>query len=486
MRQPGSDQTRLLSGTSRVRTRALLAAGLVVVSVVVTLGTLLITGRLPSAAHDRVPDSAHSAIPSSPNVTTASRPAAHGGSGASLRDVDGGPNYYAKFSSPLPSDPSFFPIAVWFEGVLAKTDVDKDRDAGLNTYLELTDNSKMDLVRDGGMYAIRGNPGVAGPETVGWLLSDEADMWAGPGDAIWTGRYPGHGPICNPPGAKCGYTVQQTVRKKHPADGRLRYAQYGKGVVFWETDEQARRFVNEFQDVLSADTYWLTDENLCGRSEGASLFDPKMLGPDGRLPAQLCHRATNYGKTIDRVRSLVTPPASKPVWGFVELGHPASQDGWPTAKPDEAVAAVWSSLIHGARGIVYFNHSFGGACKTQHVLRDSCYQDMRAAVKQLNSRIKELAPVLNAKVADGVVTASAGVDVSTKWYDGNFYVLAGSNQAASQNATLTLPCVGDAKVTVLDENRSMPVINGAFRDRFADGNAVHIYRIDGGSSCGAY
>jgi hypothetical protein len=46
--------------------------------------------------------------------------------------------------------------------------------------------------------------------------------------------------------------------------------------------------------------------------------------------------------------------------------------------------------------------------------------------------------------------------------------------------------VGNAKATVLNENRSVPVANGTFRDQFADGNAVHIYRIDGGSSCGAY
>jgi hypothetical protein len=469
---------------SRVRARVLLAVGLVIVSIAVTLGTLVATGRVPSTARGAIPDppaASGVAGPAAPAV-----PAARGGSGARLRDVDGGANYYAKFSSPLPSDPSFFPIAVWFESVRAKSDVDRDRDAGLNTYLELTANTNMDLVRDGGMHAIRGNAGPAGSETVGWLLSDETDMWGGAGDASWTGRYPGHGPICEPAGAKCGYTIQQTVRTRYPADGRLRYGQYGKGVVFWQTDAQARRFVNEFQDVLSADTYWLTDENLCGQSEGASMFDPKLLGPGRRVPPQLCHQASNYGKTMDRVRSLVTPPGSKPVWGFVEVGHPESQDGWPTATPDQVVAAVWSSLIHGARGIVYFNHSFGGACKTQHALRESCYQDARAAVKQLNGRIKDLAPVLNAQFADGVVTAGAGVDVSAKWHDGNFYVLAGANQAAGQNATFSLPCVGNAKATVLNENRSVPVANGTFRDQFADGNAVHIYRIDGGSSCGAY
>ena len=67
-----------------------------------------------------------------------------------------------------------------------------------------------------------------------------------------------------------------------------------------------------------------------------------------------------------------------PIWAYVELGHPLGTNGGQIT-PDQAAAAVWSSLIHGARGIVYFNHSFGGSCQTQHILRDTCYtHDARA------------------------------------------------------------------------------------------------------------
>jgi hypothetical protein len=39
-------------------------------------------------------------------------------------------------------------------------------------------------------------------------------------------------------------------------------------------------------------------------------------------------------------------------------------------------------------------------------------------------------------------------------------------------------------VTVLDENRTVAMTSGAFSDHFADGNAVHLYRIDGAeASC---
>jgi hypothetical protein len=419
-------------------------------------------------------------------------PAAHGGSGARLRQVDGGAGYYGKFSPSLPTAASFFPIGVWFESVVTQADIDKDKDVGLNTYVQLTDSTKMNLINSAGMYAIQSEPSRAGTETVAWELPDEADMWAGPGDAAWTGKYAGEGTICTPATAKCGYTVHRTIRATYPADHRMRYANYGKGVTFWDTNAQAATFVNQFQDIVSVDNYWLTDENICIKGEGGSLFDPKLLlpgqgGNSPRLPDALCHRPANYGLTIDRVRSLVSPAGSKPVWAFVEVGHPNKDSDSPlSAQPKQVAAAVWSSIIHGARGIIYFNHSFGGPCKTQHALRESCYAPVRAAVKQADTQIKALAPVLNAPFADGVTKGSTGIDVSTKWYNGHFYVLAGSTATSGQVDTLTMSCVGNATVTVLNENRTLTVTGGKFTDRFVDGNAVHIYRVDGGSSCGAY
>jgi hypothetical protein len=431
-----------------------------------------------------------SAPASAISLPSARTPAALAGSGVKLREVDGGPHYYAKFSPSLPDSPSFFPIGVWFESVLQPSDIDSDKAAEINTYVQLTDNSNLNLVRKAGMYVIsRNTMGGYGSETVGWLVSDEADMWGGPGTGAWTGNSPGNGNICSPPTTQCGYTVQQTELEKLPHDGRLRYSNYGKGVTFWETDAEAARFVNDFQDVVSADNYWLTDEDICSASQGGKWFNPNLLvsggnGAPGQLPLQLCHRASNYGLTVDRLRALISPRGSKPVWAFVEVGHPFTQNDWPSATPQQVVAAVWNSIIAGARGIIYFNHSFGGPCQTQHALRDSCYAAVRAAVTRVDSQIKALAPVLNAPFADGVVTASSGVDISTKWYRGHFYLLAASNEPRAQEASFSMRCVGSATVTVLNENRTLRAADGVFTDRFVDSNAVHIYRIDGGSNCG--
>jgi hypothetical protein len=382
-----------------------------------------------------------------------------------LRAPDGGPSYYAAWPKSLSTDPAFFPVGVWLESVTSQADVDQDKGAGLNTYVGITANSDLPLVNANGMKVIpqydewvsRANaPGSQ--SFAGWMLSDEIDMQQGPGQ---------------------GYTTQSNILTQLPAnDGRIRYSNYGKGVTFWESDADAAKFVNNYQDVVSADNYWFTDNNICGASEGGALLN------GGRaLSSADCHRAANYGKTIDRLRNLVSPAGSKPVWAFVELGHPFTESTWPSITPAQVKAAVWSSLIHGARGVVYFNHSFGGPYQTQHILRDPNYTAIRAAVAETDARIKALAPVLNASFADGFVTTADQVDVMAKYYNGSYYVFAGSRTAAAQTASLNIPCSGS--MTVLDENRTLNINNGKISDTFADGNAFHIYKVDNGGTCPA-
>ena len=196
---------------------------------------------------------------------------------------------YDDYADLFGADRSYFPIGVWFESIISKHDVTLDKQARLNLYVVLTDDSDLSLVRAAGMRSVPtlSVPGV-GPETIGWFLDDEIDMIYGPGE---------------------GYEVMQQRNDELPDDGRSRWANYGKGVLFWETDEEAATFVNDFQDVVSTDAYWYTDRNICAATEGGTL-----IGGGGDLSAAQCHRAANYGRTVDRVQSLVDPPGSSRCW----------------------------------------------------------------------------------------------------------------------------------------------------------------------------
>jgi hypothetical protein len=380
-----------------------------------------------------------------------------------LRSVDGGPSYYSKFSNSLPSDPSYFPIGVWLTSVTDQADVNVDKAAGLNLYVTITANSDLSLVRDNGMYVIlqqsewrTNQAAINNPAVVGWELSDEIDMFEGPGR---------------------GYKTMNDIRAQLPPDGRFHWNNYGKGVMFWETDDEAAQFVNNFQDVTQADTYWFTDPGISSASEGGALLN------NGKpLTVAQTRRAANYGYNVDRLRALDAKDGQHaPIWSVVEVGWPFTEtatQGARAIEPEEIKAAVWHSIIAGARGIVYFNHSFGGPHPTHHCLRDPAYAAVRAAVKSTNQLIMQLAPVLNAPFTDGFVGASPSVRTMAKFHDNKYYVFAGSKENKASTSMLSLWGIDSGTATVIGENRTIPVSNGRFSDNFSDGNAIHIYRID--------
>lgn len=387
-------------------------------------------------------------------------------------DWEGGPAYYERFRVAKEAgwaDPSFFPIGVWFESVVTEDDVTKDKAAGINTYVELTDDSDLGLIRAHGMYALPSKPlKGTGAETVGWLITDEADMWGGPGDGAWTGRLPGEGQICAQQDVPCGYTVMRTLKDRLPkGDGRFFYANYGKGVQMWESTQEAATFVNSYTDVTSADMYWYTDVGICSESQNFLKWTPKE-----------CPLAADYGQVVDRMRGLdALDGRRQPIYAYVELGWPGT-NGKRLIQPREAAGAVMNSLIHEARGIVYFNHSFGGPCPTQHLLREDCYAGMRMMITEVNRRIRELAPVLNTQSYRH--TFALGLDTMLKVHDGSCYVFSMIKRgAATGRHTLTLPAelASAREIEVLFENRRIPVENGRFTDAFDEEYTYHIYKI---------
>jgi hypothetical protein len=441
------------------------------------------SGGRPEPSESPTPSAAPSptAAPStSPTAAPSASPSASPTSGTpAVLDLprvawEGGPAYYANFPQARASgwtDPSFFPIGVWYEGVYTQQDIDRDKSAGLNTYVMLTDQSDVSLIRRNGMYAFIPEPFAnRGNESVGWVIGDEADMWGGPGNGTWTGNYPGQGPICTSSREGCGLDVMKKESATVPAgDQGLRYANYGKGVMFWQSDSDASKFVNGFSSVVSNDIYWYTDPHVC---------TAPAEGPTYGVNKDNCRRAANYGLTMQRMRDLDAMDGKRqPVWAFVEVGHPFTEDWAPTINGDQIAGAVMNSLINEARGIQYFNHNFGGPCISQHVLRERCGDAVRPAVTELNKRVTSLAPVLNTQSYQWEF--NNGLDTMLKAHDGSFYVFAmlGKDTATGAHSLALPPGVDGSRAEVLFENRTVPISGGAIRDTFAHEFTYHIYKI---------
>ncbi|MEQ6902941.1 hypothetical protein [Nocardioides sp. YIM 152588] len=448
-----------------------MARGTTTVGMLLTLALLIPALGWPSASARRPPDDAYAQV----GVPEGDRGGAAKAASVSLRPVDGAGQGPFTGRPPIAKG-AFYPIAVWFESVITPSDVRKDEAAGLNTYLELTADSRTDLATEAGMRVVASNvrmsPGAP------FLLPDEVDMWAGPGDDPWTGSWPEDGQVCIPADGACGYTIVDQELSRVP-DSTWVYGQFGKGVMMWQTRAQARRFVNTGTHAASSDLYWFTDPNICGSSE-AGWF----LGIDGEVPEQRCRVGFNYGKTVQRMRSLVRPRGRIPIWVFVEVGTPFDGSGAVSITPGQIRDAVWSGIIHGARGVAYFNHNFGGDCLSQHVLRETCGNHVRPAVTKLNNRISRRARLLNAPFVDGLVKVTGKLDVSVKLHRGRFVLLVGRKANGSVSGTITFRCGkpvravdGRAGSIRVVDRRTLPL-------DLTSRQSIRILKLDGGHTCG--
>ncbi len=217
-----------------------------------------------------------------------------------IAQVDGGPHYYGQFSHPLPDNPHYFPIMAWLRKTEQQSDIDAYVDFGLNGLVgvENPEGAQETLLRQAGLHVIiqadeRTRFDDLGTETKGWILGDEQDMQLGP--------------------TACPSAVN-AVKAGLPDDGRLRFNGYGKGVLEWETDDEAKCWLQQ-QDVSAADLYWFTDP---GKS--AQRF--------GYL----------YGDNVSRLRYLraLGGGSPEPIWMDVELGWPFTESanaGWTENPP---------------------------------------------------------------------------------------------------------------------------------------------------------
>src|SRR6185369_3873934 len=92
--------------------------------------------------------------------------------------VDGNP--YAKWPKGPPSDPAFFPLAVWLQ---APANAERYRNAGFNTYVALwkgPTEEQLDALKKAGLRLICHQNGVGlrhldDPAIIGWMHGDEPD-----------------------------------------------------------------------------------------------------------------------------------------------------------------------------------------------------------------------------------------------------------------------------------------------------------------------
>lgn len=392
------------------------------------------------------------------------QPQSLGALGLPLVPWEGGPAYWNQFPKAAKggwTDPSFFPIVVWFNGVSSQEEIDYDKKLGINTYIGMPEDFDAAWLDDNGQFYIGASLNdtfsVDTPSWVGYLMDDEVD-----------GRYE----------AAAGREHLAALRADKPK-GLFGYSNYTYMVLENDMKESdASAYVNDFTDVVSVDKYWYTIPH-CSNDP----YRDVSLLP---VAQESCRSSSSYGRTMQslRVRDAMDGKL-QPLWQFVEnmTGADLEQNFTGNISPDQLRGAVMNSLINEARGIVYFNQAFAGDCKGGNVFRLAqvqegyCGAEQVKAARKINSQIHELAPVLNTQTLD--FTTSESVDSMLKVVDGSAYFFAmPAPGAAPGQVVMSLPeGVAGTSVEVLFEDRKLPVSDGTWTDSFAHEYSYHIYKV---------
>jgi hypothetical protein len=180
---------------------------------------------------------------------------------------------------------------------------------------------------------------------------------------------------------------------------------------------------------------------------------------------------------------------SKPMWMSIEttkIDNTTSSAG-PT--PAQTKSEVWMAVIHGAKGINYFPDAWIPAFTADQLLKNAA---MVSTLTSVDSMIHALAPVLNSGSTGYATNTNAntpGVSSSNgtvpmnymiKTYSGSIYIFAVAMRTGTTTATFSV--TSGTTVTVLGENRTIPISGGKFSDNFAADYQVHLYKIASATS----
>jgi Beta-galactosidase len=360
------------------------------------------------------------------------------------------------FPKGLPQAPESFPLAVWLQ---APSNADRYRAIGINTYVGLwrgPTEEQLDALDKAGIRLICGQSERSlrfkeRPTIVGWMHGDEPD------NAQSLGQGKGYGPPIPPATIVEGY---EKIRKADPdrpvllnlGQGVAWDGYYGRGVRTNHPEDYPEYLKG--CDIASFDIYPSSHENK------------EVAGNLWYVP-----------RGVERLRRWTGN--RKGVWCCIETTRINNPSRKPT--PEQVRSEVWMALIHGAKGIIYFAHEFKPKFIEAGLLAD---EEMARAVTAINRQVLDLAPALNAPDLEGAAGVKSSeealpIDFVVKRHAGSTYLFAVAMREGGTSATFTLPEIGNARVEVLGEGRTIEAVGGKWEDRF-QGYQVHLYRISPG------
>ena len=362
-------------------------------------------------------------------------------------------------------DPSYFPIAVWWQTTSVASQY---RDAGINMYVtgeQLTETT-LGVLKAADMKVICCQypyplSQVNEKAIYGWIhYKDEPDN----SNVDYYGD-------CTP--ISVVINNYKTMKAADPT--RPVYLNLGMGVSYlsWAGRGSCANQWWQYADTITGHG---TIRNGYIKASDIISYD---IYPVNSKYALVSGNLSYVSKGVDSLKSW-SKTIDRPTWTCIETTlYNSGSILKRTPTPTEVKAEVWMAIIHGATGITYFAH------KTYPVfIETALLQDpyMLAAVKEINFQITSIAPVINSPTLKTFATksssnASVPVDIMSKYYNGSNYIFAVPMLTGSTTVTFSTTNTVATSVEVIGENRSIPIVNGVFSDDFSD-YQVHLYKMN--------
>jgi len=334
-----------------------------------------------------------------------------------------------------------FPIGVWTQPVAS---FDKWKSRGVNTLIEYqgdgaTIEQWSQAARDRGMFYIRrplSNPALDKGDTnlLAWALPDEPEI---------TSKYP--------PDVLASWVAQW----KAADPTRPVWVNFSGG---WVLHWQGGLFSSDYQKFL-ASTDWVSSSIY----PVTGWYRP---GTTQGLDAP--------GQSVDRLEKWSN---GQPQWAVIESGDQELswiQKDIPGPNPGQFRAEVWDSVIHGAKGVIYFPESFMPGFKF-----DNTPPEIAAEMTSVDAKLQSIAGALLSETDPPTRGLAVDGPLEGTWRvkDGKTYyvVLNFSDQAVTKNVTLQ-GVDPNSVVTVNGENRTLNLTNGTLSDSFTP-FSVHVYQV---------
>jgi hypothetical protein len=402
-------------------------------------------------------------------------------------------------------DPTFFPHCSFY-GLYP---------AGVSSYLDIGLNCSIDITGGTDLTVLTTNKVWGSSETKGYAAGTAENDQAGqPG--------PLNAAVCaltldeDDPQNYIGLWSPDETGRFWIVDGTWNCSVFGDigNVIMRDVLARGQYIGSKSIGLFAIDVYWMAGSGIDGtappngniQGQGAAFANGQ---GSTQWTVDQMSRGSNYGNMIDQMRSwgngtnasygyqaagLSGAASAVPFLALIETG-----DGHFDESTRRSILAkewnwaVWSSIIHGARGIDSFSsiQEFTTSIRTGDTV--SMYNQAKATIALINS----IVTVITSPFAKGYLTAvsphgyifpvyesnwqNGGIEACVKWDGSNFYIFAttrNSQTAGSTSATFTINSNASASTaTVLNESRSIPIVGHTFSDTFTNPWDVHLYKI---------